>query len=71
VQSVRICRAATETHVFRCVLFLERLFLFHFVGRFCETPSERGVNAKASDTDALQFFLWRAGIRTQLWPDVE
>jgi len=51
MQPVRVCGAAAEAHVFRRVLFLERLFFFHLVGRFCETPSEY---AKASDTDALQ-----------------
>ena len=71
MQAVRVCRAATEANIFRRIFFLERLFFFHLVGRLCETPSERCVNAKASDTDALQFFLWRAGIRTQRWTDIE
>ena len=51
MQAVRVCRAAAETHVSRRILFLKRLFFFHLVGRFCETPSEY---ATASDADALQ-----------------
>ena len=51
MQPVRVCRATAEAHVSGRVFFLKRLFFFHVVGRFCETPSEY---AKASDTDALQ-----------------
>ena len=40
MQASRICRTAAEANVFRCVLFLERLFYFHLGGRFCETPPE-------------------------------
>ena len=43
MQAVWICLAAAEANIFRCVLFLERFFFFHFVGRFCETSTERCV----------------------------
>jgi hypothetical protein len=55
VQSIRVCGAATPAGVVRCILFLKRLFFFHLLGRFRETPSAMSGRAKASDTDALQF----------------
>jgi hypothetical protein len=54
MQPVRICRAAAEAHVSGRVIFLQRLFFFHLVGRFCETPTECRLMRRASDTDALQ-----------------
>ena len=40
MQAVRVCRAATEAYVSGRIFFLKRLFFFHLVGRFCETPFE-------------------------------
>ncbi len=54
MQSVWVCRAAAEAHVSGRIFFLQRLFFFHLVGRFCETPSECRLMQRASDTDALQ-----------------
>ena len=50
MQPVRVCRAAAEAHVSGRVFFLERLFFFHLVGRFCETPSELHMQRRLTQT---------------------
>ena len=74
MQPVRVCRAAAEAHVSGRVFFLERLFFFHLVGRFCETPSEcRIMQRRLTQTpyNCLSSRSGRPRIRTQLWPDVK
>ncbi len=74
MQAVGVCRAATEANISRRIFFLKRLFFFHFVGRFCETPSECCLMQRRLTQTPYNCLIsrsGRAGIRTQLWPDVQ
>jgi len=73
MQAVRICRAATEANISRCIFFLKRLFLSHLVRRFCETPSDYLVMQRRLKQTPYSVLTSRRrpGIRTQRGPDVE